>query len=63
MTKTKPLKGFGVRADEKKMSEAEKLKIDIGDLFRHALDNEILKRKGKCPTCGAKWIDKRNKPI
>lgn len=50
----KPLKNFGVRADEDKMVEAHFLKIDTGDLFRSALDREILKRKGQCPTCGQK---------
>lgn len=50
----KPLKGFGVRADEEKMAEAHALGIDTGDLFRKALDKELLKRGGSCPTCGAK---------
>lgn len=50
----KPLKGFGVRADGAKMEEAHKLGIDTGDLFRKALDAELLKRAGKCPTCGVK---------
>jgi hypothetical protein len=49
----KPLKGYGVRADESKMNEAHRLGVDIGELFRKALDREIVKRKGVCPTCGA----------
>lgn len=50
----KPLRGIGVRADEDKLKEAHALQIDTGDLFRQALDAEILKRKGQCPTCGHK---------
>ncbi len=52
--KVKPLKGFGVRADETKMAQAHVLEIDTGELFRKALDEEILRRQTQCPTCGAK---------
>ncbi len=54
MKNNKPLKNYGVRADEDKMDQAHKLKIDTGDLFRKALDAEILKQGKACPTCGRK---------
>ena len=50
--KAERLKGFGVRADEEKMAKAKEQGIDIGNLFRRALDIELLKTTGKCPTCG-----------
>jgi hypothetical protein len=53
-SESKPLKGYGVRADEDKMREAYSLQIDTGELFRKALDAELLKRGGVCPTCGNK---------
>lgn len=54
--KRKPLKSFGVRADEEKLRDAMSLGVDTGELFRHALDEELTKRKGKCPTCGQKVV-------
>lgn len=54
--KFKPLKGFGVRADEGKMIEAYFLKIDTGALFRRALDLEIAKCRGVCQLCGTKMV-------
>lgn len=55
MNKVKtPLKVFAVRADENKVREAQKLGIDLGKLFRLALDVEILKFRGTCPTCSQK---------
>jgi hypothetical protein len=54
ITKQKPLKGIGVRADEKKLERAHSLGLDLGILFRKALDQEIARREGTCPTCGTK---------
>lgn len=52
--KQKPLKGFGVRADEKKVAKAHALGLDLGSVFREALDKAIAHREGICPTCGTK---------
>lgn len=48
-----PLKGFGVRADARKMEEAKKLGIDPNELFRLALDKALLDHSWTCPTCGS----------
>lgn len=50
----KPLKPFGIRADEEKVETARKLGININDVFRKALEKAILEQSGKCPTCGKK---------
>lgn len=50
----KPLKGFGVRVDAEQMKEAHALGIDTGELFRQALKQELMRKSGKCPTCGHK---------
>lgn len=52
----KPLKGFGVRADEAKMKQAQHLGLDVGELFRKALDEALLKHEGKCPMCGHRKV-------
>ena len=48
------LKTFSIRMDEDKMKDAEKLGINTAELFRKALDKELAKQIGKCPTCGWK---------
>lgn len=55
----KPLKTFGVRADEARVKEAEALGVNTSVLFRQAIDREIAKRSGKCPTCGTVKKEKR----
>jgi hypothetical protein len=51
--KSKPLKTFGFRADESKMEQAHALGVDVGEMFRKALDYEILRKSNEpCPTCG-----------
>lgn len=50
--KKKTLRSLSVRLDGGKVIEAYGLGIELGDLFRHALDEEILRRGIKCPTCG-----------
>lgn len=58
MKTRKPLKAFAVRADEEKLRAAIASGVDTGELFRAALDQELMKRKGKCPTCGRKVENK-----
>lgn len=41
-----------VRVDEKKLKEAKQKDIDCNEIFRTALDKELLKTSRKCPTCG-----------
>jgi hypothetical protein len=48
------MKVFSVRADQDKIELAHFYKIDFGELFRQALAQAIMKREGKCPTCGTK---------
>lgn len=50
----KALTGFGVRADDEKVRLIRSLGIDTGDLFRRAIDAELFRLKGECPTCGHK---------
>lgn len=49
-----PMRSFGVRADDTKIALANKLGINTGELFRKALDQEILRKSKACPTCGRK---------
>lgn len=48
------LKVFSVRADQDSVQLANFYGIDLGVLFRLALAEAIMKREGKCPTCGTK---------
>jgi hypothetical protein len=52
--KKEQLKVFSVRADQDKIQLANFYGIDLGVLFRQALAEAIMKREGKCPTCGTK---------
>lgn len=53
-SKAKPLAHHGVRVDAKALAKCKALGINAGDVFRKALDHEILRVEGKCPTCGKK---------
>lgn len=55
-TVKKPLSVFSIRLDEDKMLQVAKLKIDLPNLFRNALDSELSKRINRCPTCGGLCI-------
>jgi hypothetical protein len=48
------LKVFSVRAEQDKIELAHFHNIDLGVLFRQALDEELMRRQGKCPRCGTK---------
>lgn len=54
MSEKTKLKVFSVRADADKVALANFYGIDLGELFRNALAQEVMKKEGKCPTCGQK---------
>jgi len=47
-------KHHSIRLNEKTLKQAKKLKINVNELFRSALDEEIKEIMGhkECPTCG-----------
>ena len=45
-------KPIGVRVHPDQLALAKYHKLDLASLFRKALETEILKREGRCPTCG-----------
>lgn len=51
--KKNPLKNFAFRADAAKMKRAKELELDLGVIFRQALDEAIAKYRGMCPVCGS----------
>lgn len=59
MKKSRPLKTFGVRADEDQVKRARTFKLDISELFRSALAQELIRLAGRCPTCGVGGAAKR----
>lgn len=54
MKPQKPLKPYGIRLDPDKRALAAIRGIDLGDLFRRALDQELAKESAVCPTCGVR---------
>lgn len=57
----KPLKTFAFRFDENQMKQAQELDIDLSEVFRHALAQELLKRTKHCPTCGVSGCGGKSK--
>jgi hypothetical protein len=43
---------ISIRFDEPDLKMARKLGIDLPELARQALKNELTRMKVKCPTCG-----------
>ena len=48
-----PLRSTSVRLSERSLTRAKELGVDVPELFRHALEVELIHKSGQCPTCGA----------
>ena len=52
VSKQKSLGTFAVRIDQDRIALAQACDINIADLFRRVLNEELAKHSGVCPTCG-----------